>query len=109
MKLAEVAQKLGCRLEGSPEIEIHGEPSKRHPNFCATSASFMEEAPQFVVWPLQGCPASLAQAKEGSTAAGQADYSLNRLASAVPAAAATGVPLATPTTSRPGIAWRTAT
>src|SRR5258708_36565032 len=24
MKLAEVAQKLGCRLEGSPEIEIHG-------------------------------------------------------------------------------------
>ena len=24
MKLAEVAQKLGCRLEGSPELEIHG-------------------------------------------------------------------------------------
>ena len=24
MKLAEVAQKLGCRLEGPPEIEIHG-------------------------------------------------------------------------------------
>src|SRR6202040_3495644 len=24
MKLSEVAQKLGCRLEGSPEIEIRG-------------------------------------------------------------------------------------
>src|SRR5258708_12241631 len=24
MKLAEVAQKLGCRLEGPPELEIHG-------------------------------------------------------------------------------------
>ena len=24
MKLSEVAQKLGCRLEGSPEIDIHG-------------------------------------------------------------------------------------
>src|SRR4029077_1627421 len=24
MKLGEVAQKLGCRLEGSPELEIHG-------------------------------------------------------------------------------------
>src|SRR5437879_6265636 len=24
MKLAEIAQKLGCRLEGLPEIEIHG-------------------------------------------------------------------------------------
>ena len=24
MKLADVAQKLGCRLEGPPEIEIHG-------------------------------------------------------------------------------------
>ncbi len=24
MKLAEIAQKLGCRLEGPPEIEIRG-------------------------------------------------------------------------------------
>ncbi len=24
MKLGEVAQKLGCRLEGPPELEIHG-------------------------------------------------------------------------------------
>src|SRR5438128_11998311 len=24
MRLADIAQKLGCRLEGPPEIEIHG-------------------------------------------------------------------------------------
>src|SRR5258708_35236177 len=52
-----------CSIPATPRISSSGGPSNRHPSLCATSASFMERAPQSFV----GLPASLAQAKEGST------------------------------------------
>src|SRR6266581_4333399 len=81
-------------IPATPRISSSGGPSKRHPNFCAISASFMEKAPQSFA----RLPASLAQAKEGSTAGPRA-YSLKRRGWDA-AAAAAGFRRATPTTPR---------
>src|SRR5229473_5642107 len=40
-----------CSIPATPRISISGGPSNRHPNFCATSASFMKG----LLNPLWGC------------------------------------------------------
>src|SRR5260370_496425 len=66
--------------------------------FLRNFSKFHEGAPQSVV-AFVGLSASLAQAKEGSTA-GQSDYSLKRRGCVAPAAAATGFRRPIPTTPR---------
>src|SRR5260370_2973911 len=68
--------------------------------FLRNFSKFHEGAPQSVV-AFVGLSASLAQAKEGSTAR-QSDYSLKRRGCVAPAAAAAWFPPAMATTSRPG-------
>src|SRR5207302_2037525 len=100
-KYRRFARKVICpvsaySIPATPRISSSGGPSNRHPSFCATSASFMERAPQSFV----GAVSRVSHRPKREVQPAWKAYSLKRRGCEAATAAAAGFRRAMPTTPR---------